>query len=341
MIVLIPAYQPDQKLVRLVDALKRETDYDIVIVNDGSDADRAPIFAALSGSCTVLNHDVNKGKGAAIKTALAYIYDECPDADAVVTVDADGQHLVKDIVRVCEDLAQHPDALVLGSRRFTGKVPFKSRAGNAITRVVFKLSTGVHVYDTQTGLRAFSRERIPAMIGMKGDRYEYEINVLLYATKHHIPIREVTIDTVYIDDNASSHFHPLRDAWRIYKMILLFVLSSITAAVLDYVLLLLFSAWTQGAIAQWLLVSVVSARVVSSLVNYLMNRSLVFESKGNGSIPRYYLVALLILGLNYALMSLAVELMPLAVGKIAVEAVLYPLSFFLQRKFVFVSGREK
>lgn len=334
MLVIIPAYQPDEKLLKLVDALRRETPYQVLIVDDGSD-NRSDIFQPLEDTCTVLHHEHNRGKGAAIKTALQYVYDQMPDQEAVVTVDADGQHLVKDIVKVCEEWNRRPDALVLGSRRFTGDVPFKSRAGNAITRVIFGLSTGVRVYDTQTGLRAFSRKNIPAMLGMKGERYEYEINVLLYATRNRIPIDEVTIDTVYINDNESSHFHPLRDAWRIYKMILLFVASSLFSAGLDYVLVLLLTSLTRGKLGAWLLVSVVGARIVSSFANYFVNRKLVFESDSGSSIWRYYLVAAGILALNYGLMALTTSFLSVAIAKILVEVVLYPLSFYLQRKFVF------
>lgn len=335
MIIIIPAYQPDYKLIRLVEELKENTDYAIVIVNDGSSPDRDEVFSALESSATILRHPENRGKGAAIKTALNYVYQNRPEADGVVTVDADGQHLVKDIIRVVEAFQNQPDALVLGSRRFTGKVPFKSMAGNTITRVVFRLSTGVKVYDTQTGLRAFSYSNIPAMLAMKGERYEYEINVLLYATRNGLPIFEVPIDTVYIDDNASSHFHPIRDAWRIYKMILLFVASSLFAAALDYILVLLFSALFRDRFPTWLLLSVVGARIISSLANYLVNRKIVFESKNNRSVIRYYLLALLILSLNYGLMAIVTGMMPIAIGKILVELILYPLSFYLQRKYVF------
>ena len=183
-----------------------------------------------------------------------------------------------DIVRVSRAWEAAPEKLVLGSRQFSGNVPFKSRAGNAITRFVFALSTGVKVFDTQTGLRAFGVFRIPMMLEMKGDRYEYEINVLLYATRHRIPIEEVTIQTVYIEDNKSSHFNPIRDAWRIYKMILFFVASSLVAMLLDYVLVLLLSSATKD-MAQSLLISVVCARVLSSLANYYMNCKLVFENR--------------------------------------------------------------
>ncbi len=233
-----------------------------------------------------------------------------------------------------------PEKLVLGSRQFTGKVPFKSRAGNAITRFVFALSTGVKVFDTQTGLRAFGAFRIPMMLEMKGDRYEYEINVLLYATRHCIPIQEVPIQTVYIEDNKSSHFNALRDGWRIYKMILLFVASSLVAMLLDYVLVLLLSSATKD-MAQSLLLSVVGARVLSSLANYFMNCKLVFENKSRSSIVRYYLLVAGILAVNYGLMVAITHIMPLAIGKLLVELALYPLSFFMQRRFVFPPEREE
>ena len=340
MIVVIPAYQPDEKLYALVHSLKEQTDYPILIVNDGSSPDKTPLFDSLRDQAVVLTHEVNRGKGAALKTAYTYIQAHYPVTEGVITVDADGQHLPKDILRVSEAWAAAPDNLVLGSRRFTGNVPFKSRAGNAITRAVFAASTGVKVFDTQTGLRAFSVGRIPMMLSMKGDRYEYEINVLLYATRHRIPIQEVPIETVYIQENASSHFHPIRDAWRIYKMILMFVASSLIACLIDYVLLLLFSAMTKD-LAQSLLISVVAARIISSFLNYFINCKLVFEHRSRSSVFRYYVLAAVILGINYCLLSLVTRIMPLAVGKILVELLLYPTSFYLQRKYVFPPETEE
>jgi glycosyltransferase involved in cell wall biosynthesis len=340
MVIVIPAYQPDEKLYHLVKSLKETMDYPIIVVNDGSDSDREALFDSLRPHTTLLDHEANRGKGAALKTAFAYIYERFPKSEGVITVDADGQHLPEDILKVAAAWQEAPDNLVLGSRRFTGNVPFKSRAGNAITRCVFALSTGVKVFDTQTGLRAFSVSRIPMMLALKGDRYEYEINMLLYATRHRIPILEVPIETVYIEDNRSSHFHAVRDAWRIYKMILLFVASSLLAWVIDYVLVLLLSAFTKD-LPQSLLISVVAARVVSSLINYFINAKLVFEHQDRGSIFRYYLLALLVLGVNYGLMELVTVFMSLAIGKILVEAVLYPVSFYLQRKFVFPPREEE
>lgn len=339
MIVVIPAYEPDEKLLHVVDDLRRDTAYAIVVVDDGSSAAAQPVFAALPEDVTLLRHAENRGKGRALKTAYEYIAAHFPQTEGVVTVDADGQHLPADVMRVSEEWAAHPEALVLGSRRFTGDVPWRSRTGNAITRAVFRLSTGVAVFDTQTGLRAFAVSRIPMMLEMRGERYEYEINVLLYATRQRIPIREVTIETVYIADNASSHFHPLRDSWRIYKMILLFVASSLLSALVDYVLVLAFSA-VFAMQAQGLLLSVVLARVISSFLNYMLNRRFVFGDRSRRSVLRYYLVAAGILLANYGLLSALSAVLPLALAKLLVELALYPLSFYLQRRFVFARGER-
>ena len=340
MVIIIPAYQPDDKLTRLVHELHEKTSYDLIIVNDGSDADRRPVFDALEPYARIIHHSVNRGKGAALKTALTYIYDQYPADEGVVTIDADGQHLPDDIIRVSRAWEASPEKLVLGSRQFTGNVPFKSRAGNAITRAVFIISTGVKVFDTQTGLRAFGVFRIPMMLEMKGDRYEYEINVLLYATRHRIPIEEVPIETVYIENNKSSHFNAFRDGWRIYKMILFFAASSLVAMLLDYVLVLLLSTATAG-MAQSLLISVVGARILSSLANYFMNCKLVFENRDRASIVRYYLLVTGMLAVNYVLMLSITHIMTLAVGKIIVELILYPISFYMQRKYVFPPQSEE
>ena len=342
MVIVIPAYQPDEKLYNLVKDLKVVADYPILIVNDGSSEDRAPLFERLQKDAVVIGYEGNRGKGAAIKYGLAYIQEHYAADEGVITVDADGQHLPADVMRVCAAWEASPDKIILGSRRFTGKVPFKSRFGNALTRGVFAISTGVRLHDTQTGLRAFAVSRIPMMLDMSGDRYEYEINVLLYATRHKIPIVEIPIETVYIEDNASSHFKPLRDAWLIYKMILLFVGSSFTSMLVDYVLVIVLTHAMSPhlAKAKALLVSTIAARVVSSLVNYSINRKLVFQHRDRLSILRYFLVVAGIWAVNYGILYFVSLVMPVAVGKAIVELLLYPVSFLLQRNFVFPNGKE-
>lgn len=225
MIIVIPAYEPDEKLLGVLRDFTEHTEYTIVVVNDGSSDACRPVFDAVKAysNVTLLEHEQNRGKGAALKTAYAYIADHFPVTEGILTVDADGQHLLNDCLRVCDAYRERPDLLITGSRRFKGKVPMRSRFGNSITRGVFRLTTGKHVYDTQTGLRAFCADRIPEMLALKGDRYEYEIHQLLYCCTKGSGVLEVPIETVYIDDNSSSHFDTLRDSAKIYKVIFKFL----------------------------------------------------------------------------------------------------------------------
>ena len=360
MYVIIPAYRPDRQMREVVFWLLRGSDYTIIIVDDGSGSDYAPVFDEFSNAeafgnrVVVLRHEVNRGKGCAMKTAFAYIAGIAPDDEGVVTVDADGQHLVPDIENVIRAWQSHPESLVLGGRRFTGKVPLHNRMGNAITRGVFAFTTGTRVYDTQTGLRAFSVERIEEMLQIKGDRYEYEINQLLYATKYSIDIIEIPIETVYIGSNKSSHYRVVVDSWRIYKMILVFMLSSFSCFLIDYGCLLLFAAVLKhfpsvvqvengyrlamfNMLVDTHLIALVCARIISSLCNYILNRRIVFKSRSGSSIFRYYTVIILLLAANYGLLKLfsAPNMLPLAFAQLVVQAILYPCSFILQRIFVF------
>ncbi len=352
MIVVIPAYEPDEKLLGVLKEFTEQTSYSIVVVNDGSSDNCRSVFDAVRGfeRVTLLEHECNRGKGAAMKTAFAYIGEHFPADETVMTVDADGQHLVSDALRVAKNHEEHPDALILGSTKFTGNVPFKSRAGNAITRAVFRFCTGVRVYDTQTGLRAFSARRIPEMVSLKGDRYEYEINQLIHCTKNQIDIEEVWIDTVYIEENKSSHFHAVKDSFRIYKVLLLgtsflrFIGSSFLSFLVDVAVFygLMFLLSSTGIISDaklQLLICEASARIVSSVCNYLINRYVVFGGEhAKMSFLKYTLLVTTIFCVQYGLSVLAVALFGESMKWIIyvpAQLVVYPLSYLLQRTFVF------
>lgn len=331
-IALIPAYEPDVRLTALADDMTARG-FRVVIVDDGSGEAYESIFKDAEAFGTVLRHEMNRGKGAAIKTALAWITEHTAGRYTVVTVDSDGQHLSCDAARICEAAEAEPDALILGSRSFEN-APLRNRTGNTITRAVFRLSTGMRVYDTQTGLRAFSDAIIPDLLGVKGERYEYEMNVLMCWAQAGRPIREIPIKTVYIDGNAHSHFSVVRDSVRIYKEILKFSAASLTSFVVDYGMFCLLSAAT-GTVA----LSNILARIVSGSVNYTLNRKLVFESRaGVGrSLLQYAALACGILALNTALLWLLVTNLGVNrfIAKILVEAVLFLLSYFVQKRWIF------
>jgi glycosyltransferase involved in cell wall biosynthesis len=216
--VIIPAYNPEEKIIALVEGIQAFGLSWIVIVDDGSSKACDSIFSKLRGyGCEILTHVRNRGKGAALKTGVHYVLSACPDTAGFVTADADGQHLPEDIYRLARMLEEAPTGMILGVRCFEGEgVPFKSKWGNRVTSWVFFLKTGVRLSDTQTGLRAMPADFAALYTETGGDRFEFEMNVLLSACKQGIPLLTAPIHTVYTENNRSSHFHSVRDSARIY-----------------------------------------------------------------------------------------------------------------------------
>jgi len=329
--VLIPAYQPDEKLVRVVKSL-RERDIDVTVVDDGSGADYAHVFEQVSkmGVC-LLTHQKNRGKGAALKTGIAHI-DKQTGVKGIVTADADGQHTPHDIGLVIETMKRHPDTMVIGARSFSGDVPARSRFGNTMTRGIFRLATGIKVTDTQTGLRGLPRNLFKELMALEGDRYEYEMSMLLNMERWGVKYIEVPIETVYIEDNKSSHFHPLRDSWLIYGKILKFIASSAASFVVDYSLFALLSLAFH--LDYWL--SYFLARAVSSFVNFMLNRHVVFSRGGKSSVIKYYLLVIAVMGIGIGGGKLFTLLgIPDLLAKICIDLPLFFVSYTVQRKHIF------
>ena len=236
-LVVIPSLDPDERLLKVIRGVQEKGFSDILLVDDGSAPENQHYFeegAALG--CAVLHHGVNKGKGRALKTAFEWFLQNRPDAQGAVTIDGDDQHRPDDIA-ACVDLMfrQEKDVLVLGVRNFDlDHVPPKSRFGNKLTSTVFRLFCGLKVSDTQTGLRVFPRGIIPKMTEVSGERFEYETNMLLVCKQADIPLVEQTIETVYINANETTHFHPIKDSLRVYGIIIKFFLSSLLSFLLDY-----------------------------------------------------------------------------------------------------------
>ena len=327
-VVLIPAYKPDERLIELTREL-RDNDLDVLLVDDGGHEAFRHIFEACRElGAEVAVHAVNMGKGRALKTGINAAMLKWPDMTGIVTADADGQHTPKDILRLIDALHAHPDKLVLGSRAFTGNVPFKSLWGNRITRAVYALASGVKVGDTQTGLRALPVSSLPAMARIDGERYEYEMSVLLKLRDMGLGVFEVPIETIYINDNAGSHFNPVRDAIKIYMVIFKYLFSSIASFVIDYALYWLCLG-TFGFSALW---SYALARLVSSQVNYNLNKHTVFGGRGGkSSMIKYYALCVVQGLLGAGLVQLLPGVIPVsaAIIKIPVDLVLFLLSYFI------------
>jgi len=345
--VIIPSLNPDDKLINVVDSLIEYGFDDIILINDGSDEAHMDQFNYLKkySQCHLLTHEVNKGKGRALKTAFEYCIANRLDIDGIVTVDGDNQHKAKDILDCVKAMNENEDNIILGVRDFKGKnVPSKSRIGNLMTSFVFKFACGLNISDTQTGLRAIPKQYLQLFTEVKGERFEYETNMLLEFKHSNIPYKEVKIETVYIEENASTHFNPIKDSIKIYGVIFKFLFSSIMSSVIDLsvfsiISILLINSMDKRAS---IFIATASARVISSLFNFSFNRKAVFKSKESikNSIVRYYVLCVCQLLVSYGLVYFVAQSLSLGrgltiVSKAIIDTILFMISFRIQRRWVF------
>ena len=357
--VVLPSLDPDEKLIAVVDGLLQYGFSHIILVNDGSKQENLHYFTDLAAQhpeITLLHHEVNKGKGAALKNAFRWFLANRPDAYGVVTVDGDNQHHPEDTKRCCEHMMATGHT-VLGCRDFDqADVPARSSFGNKTTSMIFKIFVGMTISDTQTGLRALPRKVMEELVDVYGDRFEYETNMLLSFKTKGIPFDEVKIRTVYIEENKSSHFRVIHDYWRIYKLILAhffrYTMSSVACFVVDSGMVFLLTKVLGGFLTDPLLsgISTLGARVVSSLINFFMNKKLVFQSKvstGKAMI-RYYALAIpqmivqwLINQGLYSLLGITEQQAGMrTVIHILVMCVLFLVSFTIQQRWVFAPQKS-
>ncbi len=361
-IVLIPSLHPDFLLTEYVRALISNGFRRIVVVDDGSGPEYSELFESLKKhpQCDVIGYPINKGKGYALKYGMRHIQNHYPHASGVVTADSDGQHTVEDVRKVSESLLVHPDGLIIGSRDFkASNVPFKSRAGNRLTSLFFALLYGKWLPDTQTGLRGFSMSLIPLMLDVPGNRFEYEMNMLIIASSHHIKFHTVKIQTIYIEENRRTHFRPFHDSARIYlqlfKNFFKYASASGLSTVIDIGVFTLLDKWVLPLIGfdpqlkiMWgislsVLIANGAARVSSSLFNYKANKSFVFNArKSNGSFLRYVILAVGVLIISSTLISVLNTwfMWDNTILKIMIDTLLFFINYRLQRSWVFADNKN-
>jgi len=343
-IAIIPTLNPSEKILEVVSGLISHGFKLIIIVNDGSKPEKQYIFDQLNQyqQVEIITHSVNKGKGAALRTAFQYVLTNHPDFDGVVTLDDDGQHKIEDVIACADALKTNNNSLIMGCRNFKAKeTPFKNRLGNKITAFVFGIAYGVKISDTQTGLRAIPTQHLGIYINVHGDRFEYESNMLVEAKNNSISFVEVPIQTIYLEKNKASHFNPIVDSWRIYKQIFTFFFSSVLAFVVDITLFGVLSKTLQiESTLRLVFFATVGARIVSSLFNFLMNRYVVFKRKNSlgKAFVRYYTLAVFQAMVSFGLVSLCAIFMAkdlLVVWKVIVDLCLFIISYRIQNKWVF------
>ena len=345
--ILIPAYRPTEALIHLAADLHGRG-FSIVCVDDGSGADYDDIFQKTADYAEILRYPENRGKGGALKFGMQHILNSPSHTSDqfIVTADADGQHKPDDIAKIADSIVQTPDSLVLGVRHFTGNVPFRSKFGNSLTRIVFTFAGGRKLTDTQTGLRGFSRKNAALFAETSGDKYEYEMNMLFDAVEEGIAFCEIPIDTVYEANNSVSHFRPIRDSYRIYKSIFLaskslkYLFSSGLAFLIDYALTLLLAALIPLELS--LEIAMVAAWICSSLTNFFLNRNFVFRSDAPliKAMPEYYGLAGVVFLCKAGLLELLTRVLhiPLGIAKLGAEILFFVSNYFIQKKLIF--GRK-
>ena len=351
-VILIPTLNPDSKLVSYIQELMEKGFEHIIVVNDGSREECDPIFEHLQDmGCVVLEHAVNCGKGRALKDGFNVFlrrFGEDRDINGIITVDSDGQHLVKDVVRMdirLSEIGRENDVLLLGMRNFNkSDIPLKSSFGNKITSVLFRLLYGKSIHDTQTGLRGFTTHVLESFLELKGERFEYETAMLIEAVRKEICMEELPIETVYLDNNSETHFRPFHDSAIIYGILFgeffRYTFSALSASVIDILLFHILSSQIPGTIGIWAATAL--ARLVSSIYNYSVNRKVVFASqeKVGRTLWRYYGLCVLQGACSAGLVSLLVLLLPVpgTLCKIVVDTLLFLISYRIQRRFVFAGS---
>lgn len=348
-VLIVPALEPNKDFIGFIDELLDLHIGPIVIVDDGSGLKYRKIFRALCvrENCTVLYHERNKGKGAAIKAGIQWCLDHYSDFKGVITVDCDGQHRPRDVKAVYDKLITvQKDSLVLGIRSLNSDMtPKLSRTGNRVASSMMRALYSIDLADTQTGLRGFHRSMLDWLLTVKGDRYDYELNVLIEAKKESISFTLVPVETVYIRGNIESHYRPFADSWRIAKIMALGVLkyfaSSLTSTAVDLTIFILMTklVFADLPLSSRLLVGTLIARIFSSMLNYMINRRIVFsqDTRFYPTMLRFYTLWVCQLSVSYTLVLTFTALSGIdeVFIKMLVDSCLAIFSYQVQLRWVF------
>jgi len=334
-LIVIPAYKPDRGLIKLVKELSSNS-FSMVIVDDGSGDQFAPIFSEITQSLDVilLSHSVNMGKGQALKTAFNYVLKNLSTNQlGVITADADGQHLISDIKKISTKFLDNPDCMILGSRNFEKNTPFKSQLGNIVTRKIFWLVSGMSLQDTQTGLRAIPVSFLPECLALSSMRYDFELDMLILVADKRLCLIEEKIQTIYHNNNSASHFNPIVDSLKIYFIFVRYASVAILCGLIDYIGFIILFTLTGD-----ILKSESIARSLSGILNFVANRNLVFKSSSNIGFSIIGYVALTIINIiySYSLISFLIYLgVDVYISKAIALIMMSLINFSVQNSIIF------
>ena len=355
--IVIPAFEPNERLISLIIELNAAGLGPVIIINDGSSNEYDEIFSKAkelidNNGGKLISYRQNKGKGRALKTAFSYIEENMSDVLGCVTADSDGQHTPECIASVIDALKKNPNSLILGVRKFDkATVPWKSRIGNIITIKVFSYVSGIKVSDTQTGLRGIPYSFLKDLIDCKGERFEYETQMLLECVEKH-SICEIPIKTVYESvENHQTHFDPFKDSLKIYKILgkrfFRFVFASLSSFIIDILLFTVFCKLLSGIVSNDFIVqsATICARIISATYNFIVNYYLVFKSRTSKttSLVKYTLLAFFQMQASAWSVAGICFLLPMVskpLIKCFIDTLLFLLSYSIQQSIVFVSKKK-
>ena len=360
-VAVIPAYKPLPVVINIAKELMNSKSFQgVVCVNDGSGKEFDYIFTELKTLGVIVEtHAVNLGKGTALKTGFNAALNYFPECCGVVTLDADGQHLSKDVINIADNLLKTHNTLITGGRVFDNKdIPLRSRFGNKLTKVIFRLFSGVKINDTQTGLRGIPTSLLPDLIKLKTTGYDFELDMLIFAKEKHITIKEIPITTVYENGNSSSHFNPVLDSLRIYFVFFRYLWVAVLSFIIDFTMLEIFmkilevpDAPSNNQIEQISLTVItanVLARLVSSTFNFILNRRFVFKSNANifDEYKKYFVLVIYVLIINNAVFYFLLNndalqditglgAVFLEITKLITELITFFITFVISRTIIF------
>lgn len=338
-VVLIPSFKPTLELLDITSSLL-DSNISVVIVNDGSPKSFETIFSQINKKAILLHNAVNLGKGAALKNGINFILNNYPNLELIITADSDGQHTIKDILKLRDMFFNNKDVdLVIGVREFKDKVPFRSKFGNKITRIIFRGMFGKFIQDTQTGLRAFTPSFARIMLRNAYSGYEFEMQMLIEACNRNMKILQVPIKTIYINNNAQSHFNPIFDSLSIYFVLFRHIWNSVLTALIDYVVFVVAFSLGFG-----LLASMISGRIFAGSFNFIVGKTIVFKTKAN---LKFELISYIFLAIALMLISMqGIKFISYYSGiseiiaKPICELMIFAISFLVQRFFIFTSKAQ-